>query len=63
MRHELDRGTLQSSIRAAALVFVVAWLFSDDLRAWIPVWLPIVILLAAEVEFVLRGRTERPRHD
>ena len=63
MRHELDRGTLQSSIRAAALVFVVAWLFSVDLRAWIPVWLPIVILLAAEVEFVLRGRTERPRHE
>ena len=28
----------------------------DDLRAWIPVWLPIAVLLAAEVEFVLRGR-------
>jgi hypothetical protein len=61
MRYEVDRGTVQSSIRAAALVFVVAWLFSDDLRAWIPVWLPIVVLFAAEVEFVLRGRTERPR--
>ena len=63
MRYEVDRGTVQASIRAAALVFVVAWLFSDDLRAWIPVWLPIVVLLAAEVEFVLRGRSEQPRRE
>jgi hypothetical protein len=63
MRYEVDRGTVQASIRAAALVFVVAWLFSDDLRAWIPVWLPIVVLLAAEVEFVLRGRAEQPRRE
>jgi hypothetical protein len=63
MRYEVDRGTVQASIRAAALVFVVAWLFSDDLRAWIPVWLPIVVLLAAEVEFVLRGRSEPPRRE
>ena len=59
MRYELDRETVQASVRAAALVFVVAWLFSDDLRAWIPVWLPIAVLLAAEVEFVLRGRRGR----
>ena len=51
-----DRETLQSAARAAALVFVVAWLFSDDLRAWIPFWLPLVLLLAAEIEFVVRGR-------
>ena len=63
MRFHVDRGTVQASIRAAALVFVVAWLFSDDLRAWIPVWLPIVVLLAAEVEFVLRGRSEQPRRE
>ena len=63
MRYHVDRGTVQASIRAAALVFVVAWLFSDDLRAWIPVWLPIVVLLAAEVEFVLRGRSEQPRRE
>jgi hypothetical protein len=61
MRFEVDRGTVQSSIRAAAIVFVVAWLLSDDLRAWIPVWLPIVVLLAAEVEFVARGRREWAR--
>ena len=61
MRYELDRETVQASVRAAALVFVVAWLFSDDLRAWIPVWLPIVVLLAAEAEFVLRGRREHTR--
>jgi hypothetical protein len=61
MRYEVDRETVQASIRAAALVFVVAWLFSDDLRAWIPVWLPIVVLLAAEIEFVARGRREWAR--
>lgn len=61
MRYDVDRGTVQASIRAAALVFVVAWLFSDDLRAWIPVWLPIVVLVAAEVEFVAGGRREWAR--
>jgi hypothetical protein len=55
-----DRETIQSAVRGAALVFVVAWLFSDDLRAWIPFWLPLAALLAAEVEFVLRGRRESP---
>ena len=55
-----DRETLQSAARAAAFVFVVAWLFSDDLRAWIPFWLPLVLLLAAEIEFVVRGRRETP---
>jgi hypothetical protein len=56
-----DREALQSAIRAAALVFVAAWLFVDDLRAWIPVWLPVVVLLAAEAEFVLRARFDAPR--
>jgi hypothetical protein len=63
---ELDRATLQAAVRAAALVFVVAWLFVEDLRAWIPIWLPLVVLFAAELEFVLRGwrqplRPERGR--
>ncbi|HEX6724409.1 MAG TPA: hypothetical protein VF073_04125 [Gaiella sp.] len=56
-----DRATLQAAVRAAALVVVVAWLFSDDVRAWVPIWVPIVLLLAAEIEFVLRGRREAPR--
>jgi hypothetical protein len=54
----VDRETLQAAVRAAALVFVVAWLFVDDLRAWIPFWLPLAVLLAAELEFLLRGRRE-----
>ena len=60
MRPSTDREELQLAVRAAAIVFVVAWLFSEDLRAWIPFWLPFVVLLAAEVEFVLRGRREPP---
>jgi hypothetical protein len=27
----------------------------------VPVWIPVVVLLAAEIEFVLRGRREAPR--
>jgi hypothetical protein len=61
MWENTDRATLQAAVRAAALVVVVAWLFSDDVRAWVPIWVPIVLLLAAEVEFVLRGRREPPR--
>lgn len=56
-----DRATLQAALRAVVLVVVVAWLFSDDVRAWTPVWVPIVLLLAAETEFVFRGRREAPR--
>lgn len=57
------RGHVQLVVRVAALVFVLAWLFVDRLQAWVPFWLPFVVLLATEVEFVLRGRTEprRPR--
>ena len=58
MRERVDRATFQSAVRAAALVFVAAWLFSDGVRAWVPVWVPILVLLAAEVEFVVRGRRE-----
>ena len=61
MWQNADRATLQSALRAAAVVVVVAWLFSDNVRAWVPVWVPIVLLLAAEVEFVVRGRREGPR--
>ena len=61
MWEKADRATLQGAVRAAALVVVVAWLFSDDVRAWVPVWIPVVLLLAAEIEFVLRGRREAQR--
>ena len=56
-----NRASFQAALRAAAVVFGIAWLFAADLRAWIPFWLPFVALLAAEVEFVLRGRNDAPR--
>lgn len=60
----IRRSSLQTGVRLAALGFVVVWLFSSDLRALVPFWLPFVVLLATEVEFVLRGRSEprRPEH-
>lgn len=42
-------------------MFVGAWLFVEDLRAWVPLWVPLVVLLATEVEFVVRGRRPTPR--
>ena len=55
-----DRDAVQAAARAAALVVVVAWLFVEDVRAWLPLWLPLVLLGATELEFVLRGRGQRP---
>ncbi len=55
------RSSLQTALRVAALGFVVAWLFVDELRGWVPFWLPFVILLGTEIEFVLRGRKEPRR--
>jgi hypothetical protein len=54
----VDRSTVQTAVRVAAIVFVVAWLFVEALREVVPFWLPFVVLLAAEVEFVVRGRRE-----
>ena len=56
-----ERGRVQIVVRLAALVFVLAWLFVDALQELLPFWLPFVVLLATEVEFVLRGRTEPRR--
>jgi hypothetical protein len=61
MWENADRATVQGAVRAAAVVVVVAWLFSDDVRAWVPIWVPILLLLAAELEFVFRGRREARR--
>jgi hypothetical protein len=55
------RGRVQLVVRVAALVFVLAWLFADRLQEWVPFWLPFVVLLATEVEFVLRARGEPRR--
>jgi hypothetical protein len=55
------RSSFQTGLRLAALVLVLAWLFVDALQEWVPFWLPFVVLLATEVEFVLRGRGEPRR--
>ncbi|HET9242818.1 MAG TPA: hypothetical protein VFN99_05200 [Gaiella sp.] len=57
----MSRTKTQMVLRAAALAFVLAWLFVDELRGLVPFWLPFVVLLATEVEFVLRGRLEPRR--
>lgn len=59
-----NRVLLQRILRVALLGFVVAWLFVGAIRTRIPFWLPFVVLLAAELEFVNTGRREplrRPR--
>lgn len=56
-----DRRTAQIALRVAAIVFVVTWLFAERLRVLVPFWVPFVVLLGAELEFVLRGRLEAPR--
>jgi hypothetical protein len=56
----VDRSAVQLAVRVAAIAFVVAWLFVERLRDLVPFWLPFVLLLAAEIEFVLRGRLETP---
>ena len=57
----VDRTAVQNAVRVAAIVFVIAWLFVEALREIVPFWLPFAVLLAAEVEFVVRGRRETPR--
>jgi hypothetical protein len=57
----IDRSRAQVALRVAAPAFVVVWLFVDELRELVPFWLPFVVLLAAELEFVLRGRREPSR--
>ncbi|MBA2294752.1 MAG: hypothetical protein H0W16_06430 [Actinobacteria bacterium] len=53
-----DRTRVQVVLRALLLGFVVCWLFVETLRTWVPFWLPFVVLLAAELEFVLVARRE-----
>ena len=56
----IDRNGAQLVLRVAAIGFVLAWLFVERLREFVPFWLPFVVLLGAEIEFVLRGRLETP---
>ncbi len=54
-----DRQRVQVVLRVALVLVVVAWLFSDTVRAWIPFWVPLVVLAAFELEFVLQARRDR----
>lgn len=55
----MDRRSVQVAVRVGALAFVVAWLFARTLQDAIPFWLPFAVLLAAEIEFLVRGWRER----
>ncbi len=57
------RGRVQTIVRVSLVVLVVAWLFSEWLRARLPVWLPLLTLAAFEAEFVARALWERRRAD
>ncbi len=50
---------MQVVLRVALVLVVVAWLFSDTIRGWIPFWVPLVVLAAFELEFVLQARRDR----
>ena len=54
---------MQVAVRAGLIVLVVAWLFSARLRAILPFWLPLAVLAAFELEFVIRARRERAGSD
>lgn len=55
------RERLQLAVRVTLVALVVAWLFSESLRARLPVWLPLLTLAVFEAEFVARAWWER-RH-
>jgi hypothetical protein len=55
----VDRGSVQTVVRVTAIAFVVAWLLIQPLQSAVPFWLPFAALLAAEVEFLVRGMVER----
>ena len=49
------RQRAQLAARLGGVAFVVAWIFSDQLQAAIPSWLPFLVLAATELEFLARG--------
>ena len=52
-------GSTPRRLRVAALVFVVAWFLVGDLRRSIPAWVPFLLLLGLEVNFLVLGWRER----
>jgi hypothetical protein len=51
----MHRERLQVAVRVTLVALVVAWLFSESLRARLPVWLPLLTLAVFEAEFVARA--------
>ncbi|MGL6278504.1 MAG: hypothetical protein ACRC50_02990 [Gaiella sp.] len=54
-----ERQRVQAVVRMALIALVLAWLFSEWLRARLPVWLPLSIVAAFEIELVVRAWWER----
>ena len=50
---------MERRIRIAAVAFILAWFFVQELRNAIPAWLPFLALAAFEVHFLLAGWRER----
>ncbi len=55
------RQRVQLALRLGGLAFVLAWIFSGRLQVAIPLWLPVGILAATELEFLFRGLVEARR--
>jgi hypothetical protein len=49
------RRRAQVAARIAAAGLVVAWFFVPPVRSGLPFWLPFVVLVAVEAEFLVRG--------
>ena len=47
-------------LRLAALVGILAWFFLQELQRVIPIWLPFLLVVALEVNFLLGGLREGP---
>jgi hypothetical protein len=50
---------MERRIRIAAVAFILAWFFVQELRNAIPAWLPFLALAAFELHFLLAGWRER----
>ena len=50
---------MERRIRIAAVAFILAWFFVQELRNAIPAWLPFLALAAFEVHFLLAGWRDR----
>ena len=50
---------MERRIRIAAVAFILAWFFVQELRNSIPAWLPFLALAAFEVHFLIAGWRDR----